>query len=955
MKGEYVGDARSRVISPHIPTPMPRSIRLAALAALLLPLAAQAQSPSADAALAHARAVASAQGFAAADFAVTDAAPVAGGRAEVVYLRQSVAGLDVVGTEASVAVTARGRVVSAPGLDRVVASAGLAAPAPALSAADAASALARHNRLPGGAFGVVERAAGVDRRTLLSDGGVAAGPVPARLVWRRDEAGAVALAWEVTLEEASGEHAWLGYVDARTGAVLAQTDLVVHDTFGHGPFLAAERAPVSPLLDGAWRTPAPAPASATAGSSMVPTYRVYPVPVEAPIYASTTPPADGRTVVSNPANTTASPQGWHSTGSTSYTTTRGNNVHAYTDVDANNSPDSGSSPSGGSGLTFDFPINLNQAPSAYRPASVTNLFYWNNVIHDVLYQYGFDEASGNFQVNNFGRGGSGNDDVRAEGQDGSGTNNANFYTPSDGSRPRMQMYIGTYSNPDVDGSFDNGVVVHEYGHGVSNRLTGGRTQAGCLGNGEQMGEGWSDWYAMMFTQRPGDSRTQARGMGNYLFDYGVNGGGIRLAPYSTSFSVNGYTYGDTRSMSAVHQIGFVWATILWEVTWDMIDAHGFSADLYNAGGSAGNQMMLQLVTEGMKLQPCSPGFVTGRDGILAADQALYGGAHLATLRAAFARRGLGYSASQGSSSRTSDNVEAFDLWPTAGNQPPTAAFTVSCSGLACQFSDGSSDPDGTIASRSWSFGDGSGSSATNPSHTYGAGGSYTASLTVTDDDGDSNTTSQTVTVTGPGGGAISLSASPRRVWWWNYTDLSWSPADGGNVTVYLNGSAIGSTADDGAVSVNMGTGASGTYAFQVCESESGGACSNVATVSFLAAPTAAARTADASGPAPTTPPDGPDVLVAPGAALAAVRTDVVVTPNPVAGSAQVRFGLPEAATVSVEVFNTLGQRVAVLADGPYGAGSHAVTFEAADLPAGVYVWRVRAGADVQTGQVAVIR
>ena len=160
---------------------------------------------------------------------------------------------------------------------------------------------------------------------------------------------------------------------------------------------------------------------------------------------------------------------------------------------------SGSSPDGGAGLSFDFPVDLNQAPSAYRPASVTNLFYWNNVIHDVMYQYGFDEASGNFQVNNYGRGGAGNDDVRAEAQDGGGTNNANFATPADGSRPRMQMYIGTYSNPDVDGSFDNGVVVHEYGHGISNRLTGGPSQAGCLGNAEQMGEGWSDYYALLLT------------------------------------------------------------------------------------------------------------------------------------------------------------------------------------------------------------------------------------------------------------------------------------------------------------------------------------------------------------------------------------------------------------------------------------------------------------------------
>ena len=74
---------------------------------------------------------------------------------------------------------------------------------------------------------------------------------------------------------------------------------------------------------------------------------------------------------------------------------------------------------------------------------VTNLFFWSNRYHDRLYQYGFTEPARNFQNNNFGRGGLGADFVRAEAQDSSGTNNANFSTPADGSLPRMQMYIFT--------------------------------------------------------------------------------------------------------------------------------------------------------------------------------------------------------------------------------------------------------------------------------------------------------------------------------------------------------------------------------------------------------------------------------------------------------------------------------------------------------------------------------
>ena len=67
----------------------------------------------------------------------------------------------------------------------------------------------------------------------------------------------------------------------------------------------------------------------------------------------------------------------------------------------------------------------------------------NNWIHDKTYALGFTESAGNFQTNNFGKGGLGNDAVQADAQDGSGTNNANFNTPPDGSAGRMQMFLWT--------------------------------------------------------------------------------------------------------------------------------------------------------------------------------------------------------------------------------------------------------------------------------------------------------------------------------------------------------------------------------------------------------------------------------------------------------------------------------------------------------------------------------
>ena len=96
-------------------------------------------------------------------------------------------------------------------------------------------------------------------------------------------------------------------------------------------------------------------------------------------------------------------------------------------------------------MTFDFPYNLPQDPANFTDAATVNLFYWNNLIHDFAYQYGFDEESGNFQENNYGNPGNGSDSVNADAQDGSGTNNANFATPPDGGNPRMQMFIWTTS------------------------------------------------------------------------------------------------------------------------------------------------------------------------------------------------------------------------------------------------------------------------------------------------------------------------------------------------------------------------------------------------------------------------------------------------------------------------------------------------------------------------------
>ena len=225
----------------------------------------------------------------------------------------------------------------------------------------------------------------------------------------------------------------------------------------------------------------------------------------------------------------------------------------------------------------------------------------------------------------------------------------------------MNAELFDFDTLELDGDLDNGIIAHEYGHGISNRLIGGALNTFCLLNDEQMGEGWSDWFGLILTVEPGDAGTDARGIGTYAIAEGVDGGGIRPAPYSTDFAVNDFTYGDTNdlALSAPHGVGFVWATMLWDLTWDFIDEYGYDPDLYQ--GTGGNNIAAQLIMDGMKLQLCLPGFVDGRNAILLADQLNNNGENQCLIWNAFARRGLGLSALQGLSVLRDDQTEAFDV------------------------------------------------------------------------------------------------------------------------------------------------------------------------------------------------------------------------------------------------------------------------------------------------------
>lgn len=624
-------------------------------------------------------------------------------------------------------------------------------------------------------------------RYVYGPAGISLNNIPVQLVYQPMDDTTMRLAWDLSIYLLDASHYYSVRIDAVTGQMLEKTDWVVSCDFGEGDHTHHVHDGESVLFKSE-----EAPALVMGGGAQ---YNVFPIPFRSPL--------DGDPmVVTGIEDETASPFGWHDTDGAAgaeFTITRGNNVLAQEDQNGNNG--SGFSPDGGADLNFDFPYGLPQPPADFLEASITNLFYINNIVHDISYRYGFDEEAGNFQQNNYGNPGQGNDFVFADSQDGSGSNNANFATPPDGQNPRMQMFLwspggellsinggplaggylataasyggaltppitadlavveddnsgtsedpndacdpiinggdltgkiavirrgecefgfkslaaenegavavimvnnvpgdpitmgggavggdvtipcimvsdidgealiaeilgggtvnGTIAGYEISGDLDNEVIAHEYGHGISNRLTAGPQSVGCLNNDEQMGEGWSDYWGIWFTMKEGDVGTTGRGIGTYDAGQGPNGGGIRPAPYSTDPAINDFTYSDIPSVSIPHGVGFVWCSMLWDMTWALVDEYGFDPDFYQ--GTGGNNVAMQLVMDGMKLQPCAPGFVTGRDAILMADELANGGENACLIWEVFANRGLGFSADQGASGVVGDETEAFDL------------------------------------------------------------------------------------------------------------------------------------------------------------------------------------------------------------------------------------------------------------------------------------------------------
>lgn len=513
------------------------------------------------------------------------------GVTHIIY-RQRYQGLDIYNAEWRVNIDRDGQVLNAGG--------GLYAPpvvfgTPSVRIDDAArSAITAVNRVLAAESMISRNGLTRNGDLRFSTGGVL-GEASGRAVWFPYK-GVLRAAYEFTITDADGVSTYETVIDAESGAVLAKESL----TFFQQP------QPGGLVFTGFSPQPAPHPG----------------IPVTAP-----PPYVDRRTV---------SFAGWVSGQETA-----GNNtitglnwsgtpflINPITTKSAN--------------LNFEFPLQLGaSAPHSlnFPDAIATNLFYWINLSHDFFYELGFNEAAGNYQADNFGKGGLGGDPIYAYAQYGAqsttGTaalNNAFYSTRSrrDGEMSAIGMYVVSAPGGEwSDGSLSSDVIIHEYAHGVTSRLV--PTLSGFQGGA--MNEAFSDFWALELLTPEGAPPDGSYAMGEYWSK--TWGNGIRSRPYSTNLQVNSLTFADlgrALSVPSIHNDGGIWVMALWEMRANLIRQHG---------EREGRRRLRRIVIDGLKLSPPSPSMVDMRDAILLAERVDFNGESQAQIWEAFAKRGIG--------------------------------------------------------------------------------------------------------------------------------------------------------------------------------------------------------------------------------------------------------------------------------------------------------------------------
>jgi extracellular elastinolytic metalloproteinase len=246
---------------------------------------------------------------------------------------------------------------------------------------------------------------------------------------------------------------------------------------------------------------------------------------------------------------------------------------------------------------------------------VLNIFYYNCYMHDFFYLLGFRELDGNFQEDNFGRGGSKSDRVDARSHPGQIFGTANMSTPVDGLNPVMNMGLVTSSNRHT--AFDSDVVFHEFTHGVTNRLVGGRMNSTALIEiqSSAMGEGWGDFIACHINDKTVVGNwvmNNTKGIRNFPYDddypFGYEVLGRVVTHQGRQINYTGKRLDDGRP--APHTPGEIWCTTLCMIN------RKVQSFMQEHRGIEKSSIFLQLVIDALKLSQSNPSFLNMRDAIL---------------------------------------------------------------------------------------------------------------------------------------------------------------------------------------------------------------------------------------------------------------------------------------------------------------------------------------------------
>jgi hypothetical protein len=480
------------------------------------------------------------------------------------------------------------------------------------------------------------------------------------LAYRRMDAKSCRLVWKINslcnLSGGKSQYAYSFTVDALTGEVLSRTSMV------------NRLKPVRWLV---FPDRSPRPLIYNAGNPYPDWVPELPGPEDQDPVSATR-----RTVSTANGGAAASPAGWITDAAA---TTSGNNavVSLYPGEAESRHGDVGPQPQGrvtaNGTREFIYPLNLEPRDVAWEnfsDAAATEAFYWANYLHDYFYDLGFDEPAGNFQADNFNKGGRGGDAVKVyihspETEDGSMT------TLEDGES--AVMHLGFKSNrvlagedrrSRVDATYDHQLIAHEYCHGVTTRMVGGPDNIDALFDGFQdygMAEGWSDWFALSILSRNADPLD-----GAYPFSYYSCqdiSRGLRRYPYCTQMEIDPLSYRHVAvrpdleypaispnlpdyDPAGAHLIGEIWCSALWDLRAEFIQKYGFEA-----GKRKVEQLVFEALAHTDHNTPLRPTLVDGRNAILIADRLLAARngerSNEGIIWKAFAKRGLGYGADDG--------------------------------------------------------------------------------------------------------------------------------------------------------------------------------------------------------------------------------------------------------------------------------------------------------------------